>query len=46
MIKAPTIYQWVRRGYALLLVLGVTTWAIVACLVLASPLILVLALRR
>ena len=46
MIQAPIVHQWVRRGYALLLVLGVTTWAIVACLVLASPLILALAVRR
>lgn len=46
MIQAPTILQWAKRGYALLLILGVTTWAFVACLVIASPLILALAVRR
>lgn len=46
MIQAPTIQQWAKRGYALLLILGVATWAIAACLVLSSPMILALAIRR
>ena len=46
MIQAPTINQWARRVYALLLILGVAAWALVACLVLASPMLLVLAVRR
>ena len=46
MITAHPVQQWARRVYALGLVLGVVAWAIVTCLVLASPMLLVLAVRR